>query len=788
MRWLKRLALALATLLLLIGLSAWWALRASIAPLDGELALAGLSAPATAERDALGYVSITAANRLDAARALGFVHAQERFFQMDLLRRNAAGELAELVGAQALELDKARRWHRFRARSTARLAAMPAQERALIQAYAAGVNTGLTALGARPPEYLLLRQSPEPWQEADTLLVLFSMYLDLQGAQGRDDLATGWAKANLPADWFAFLTQHSADWQAALDDSRVEPVPVPASPWPALLRDTKTACADCAGQDARDIGSNNFAVAASRSTQGRAILATDMHLGLRVPGTWFKARLRWQADGRQFDLAGVTLPGSPLMVAGSNGRLAWGFTNTTADWADVIRLKLNDAGTHYLSGGTMKPLIKHIEKIALPGGKAVDFEVRDSEWGPVMPARAPVGEAFVLRWVAHDPAGANLGLMRLESVGSVDEAVRAAVGVGTPAQNLMLADASGRIAWTVIGAMPQRAVKNDADSDPDAPQDWSDGVPRWQGYRQEHPAVINPADGRLWTANARTVGGPALQALGHGGYDLGARGQQIRDGLRAIDKTDVAGLHAIQLDHRALFLKRWQRLLLDQVLTPEFVAREGLADYRAEVEGSADAARVDAVGYLLVREFRVELLKQLFTPLAAQLEAQGLRLRDVKMSTETPGWALLQAARPDTLPAGVKSWPELLQSAVLTSRAALIKKHGSLAGATWGADNPSGIKHPLSLAVPALGVLLNMPQDGLAGDSHMPRVANHGQGQSQRFVVSPGHEADGILTLPGGQSGHPLSPFYRADQLPWLRGEALSFLPGETRYRLLLRP
>ena len=784
MRWLKRLTLAVLSLVLLTGLIAWWALRASIAPLDGELGVAGLSAAAKVDRDERGYVSITAANRLDAARALGYVHAQERFFQMDLLRRNAAGELAELVGAQALELDKARRWHRFRARSTARLAVMPAQERALIQAYAAGVNAGLTALGTRPPEYWLLRQSPKPWQEADTLLVLFSMYLDLQGAQGRDDLATGWVKANLPPDWFAFLTQHSADWQAALDDSRVEPVPLPTSPWPALLRDTKTACADCAGQDARDIGSNNFAVAAARSTQGRAILATDMHLGLRVPGTWFKARLRWQADGRQLDLAGVTLPGSPLMVAGSNGRVAWGYTNTTADWADVIRLKLNDAGTHYLSGGAMKPLIKHIEKIGLPGGETVTFEVRDSEWGPVMPGRAPAGEAFALRWVAHDPEGANLGLMRLEGVDTVDEAVRAAVGAGQPAQNLMLADASGRIAWTVIGAMPRRAPG----TDPDSPQDWSDGEPRWQGYRQEHPAVVDPADGRLWTANARAVGGQALQALGHGGYDLGARGQQIRDSLRAVDKTDVAGLHAIQLDHRALFLKRWQRLLLDQVLTPDFMAQEGLAEYRAAVESSAYAARVDAVGYLLVREFRIELLKQLFAPLATQLEAQGLRLRDVKMSTETAGWALLQAARPDTLPAGVKSWPDLLQKAVLTSRAALVKKHGSLANATWGADNLSGIKHPLSLAVPALGAWLDMPQDGLAGDSHMPRVANHGQGQSQRFVVSPGHEADGILTMPGGQSGHPLSPFYRADHGPWLRGEALSFLPGETKYRLLLRP
>jgi penicillin amidase len=783
-RWLKRLTLVLLAMALLLALAAWWALRASLAPTDGERPAAGLSAPASVERDERGYVSITAANRLDAARALGYVHAQERFFQMDLLRRNAAGELAELFGARAVDADKARRWHRFRARSMALIAQLPADEQAVLQAYAAGVNAGLATLGARPPEYLLLRQSPKPWQTEDSLLVNFSMYLDLQAAQGRDDLATGWAKAHLPPDWFAFLTQHSADWQAALDDSRVEPVPVPASPWPDTLRNTKTACADCLGPDARDIGSNNFAVAASRSTRGRAILANDMHLGLRVPGTWFKARLRWRAGGRDFDLVGLTLPGVPLVVAGSNGRVAWGYTNTTADWADVVRIKLNAAGTHYLSGGAARPFTAHTEKIALPGGGTVDFEVRETEWGPVMPARAPAGEAYVLRWVAHDREGVNLRLMRLESVGSVDEAVAAALGSGQPAQNLLLADATGRIAWTVIGAMPQRAPGTDAD----APQDWSGGQPRWLGYRTEHPTVVDPPDGRLWTANARSIGGNALAQIGNGGYDLGARGQQIRDGLRAVDKTDESGLHAIQLDHRALFLQRWRRLLLDQVLTPEFLAQHGLADYRAQVERSADAARVDAVGYLLVREFRAELLKQLFAPLAAQLEAQGLRLRDVKMTTETPGWALLQAARPDTLPPGVKSWPDLLQRAVLNSRDALVKKHGSVAKATWGADNLSGIKHPLSQAVPGLGAWLDMPQDGLAGDSHMPRVANHGHGQSQRFVVSPGHEADGILTVPGGQSGHPLSPFYRADHGAWLRGEALPFLPGPARHQLLLRP
>ena len=786
MKWLKRIFGGLLLLLPLAALGLWLALRGSLAQLDGERTLASLGAPADLQRDARGYLTITAESRLDVARALGFVHAQERFFQMDLMRRNAAGELSALVGAKALPLDRQRRLHRFRHRAEAGLATLPADERALLDAYVSGVNAGLAALGTRPPEYLLLRQQPQPWVAADTVLVAYGMYLDLQGSQGRDDLATGLLRDAVPADWYAFLTQHSADWQAAMDDSRVTPIPLPAGPLPEALRAARTACSDCSLQDARDIGSNNFAVAAAHGADGRAILADDMHLGLRSPGTWFKARMRWKDAGGSRDVAGVTLPGAPLLVVGSNGRVAWGFTNTTSDWADVVTLKLNAAGSHYLAGGTEKPLVRVTERIEVAGEAPVDHVVLESEWGPVMPQKAPAGQAYVLRWVAHDREGMNLHLMHMETAANVDEAAAVAVGAGMPAQNLMLADTAGRIAWTVAGAMPRRVGVDDMDR----PQDWSDGRSRWQGYlaASEQPRIVDPADGRLWTANSRMVGGDALKLLGNGGYDVGARGQQIRDALRAQDKLDEAALHAIQLDHRALFLQRWRRLLLEQVLTPEFVAAQGLADYRAEVEKSADAARPDAVGYLLVRAFRLQALKSMFAPLAGLLEAQGLKLTDLKMVPETPGWALVQAARPDTLPTAFKTWPELLQRAVLDSRKELLEQYGSLAGANWGADNRTAMRHPLSAAVPPLAGWLDQASQGMAGDSHMPRVHNHGHGQSERMVVSPGHEERGILVIPGGQSGHPLSPFYRSDHAAWLAGEPLPFLPAQTAHRLVLRP
>lgn len=784
-RWVFRIALVLLLLALLLAAAIGLGLRASLPQYEGESSLAGLSAPVTLARDERGYLDIAAATRLDAARALGHAHAQERFFQMDLLRRNAAGELAALVGAKALPLDKARRMHRFRSRAELALAALSPPQRELLQGYAEGVNAGLQGLGSRPFEYWMLRQAPRPWQPVDSLLVVLSMYLDLQASQGRDDLAMQALHETVGDDWYRFLTQHSSDWQATLDGSEVAAQPLPASPWPqALRRAAPQAAMDPSrsdldgGESHRDRGSNNFAVAGALTSHGAAIVADDMHLGLRVPGTWFKARLAWRdAAGRSHQVAGVTLPGTPTVVAGSNGRIAWGFTNSTADWADLVKLRLSADGRKYLSPQGERSFVRHVELIELADGSVVEHEVMETEWGPVL---AAPHQGYALRWVAHEREGLNLHMVELESAQGVDEALRLARGAGMPAQNLVVGDAQGRIGWTLIGAIPRRQLAS-----LDLPQDWSDGRQGWTGWLAADdpawPTISQPADGRLWTANARSVGGAAQALIGNGGYDLGARGRQIREGLRARERFDEAALHAIQMDHRALFLQRWRALLLDEVLNAEFVSQHGLAEYREAIAHSADAARPDAVGYRLLREWRERVLERLFAPVSVMLEARQLKLRDLKLATETPGWALLKARRADTLPAGAASWSALLQQAVLDSRETLLKSapDGRLASLNWGEHNRAAIRHPLSAALPPLlARWLDMPDTPLAGDRHMPRVQLNVHGQSQRMVVAPGQEASGILVLPGGQSGHPLSPYYRADHGPWLAGEALPFLPG----------
>ncbi len=358
---LRVLLVAGATVVVLaagVGLWGWWALRGSLPALDGERQVAGLSAEVRIERDALGVPVIRGATRLDVARATGFVHAQDRFFQMDLMRRSAAGTLAELIGPALLDADKGVRRNRFRAFAERALADATTGDRALLDAYAAGVNAGLAALRQPPFEYLMLRSTPAPWRPEDTFLVVYAMFLRLQDDTGRREATLAVMHDTLPPPVYAFLSPRGTEWDAPIEGDALVPPPVPAADdfslepkegiarrpdaiddgW-AGGRPAEAVLARAAGRDeAPHAGSNNWAVAGSRTADGHALVASDMHLGLSIPNTWYHASLVWREGDRERRVTGVMLPGAPIVVVGSNGDVAWAFTNTEGDWSDLVLL------------------------------------------------------------------------------------------------------------------------------------------------------------------------------------------------------------------------------------------------------------------------------------------------------------------------------------------------------------------------------------------------------------------------------------------------------------------
>lgn len=778
------LAALTALALLLVALVALLlTLRASLPPLDGRLTLAGLSQPVSVERDGAGVPTLTGENRLDLARALGFLHAQDRFFQMDLMRRAAAGELSALLGPATLPADRKLRLHRFRFVAREVIEHGTPQSRALIEAYAAGVNAGLAALGGRPPEYWLLGVAPEPWRAEDTVLVVHAMWLQLQDGDGQAQIQRGLLRAALPDAAFHFVNAQAPEWDAALDGTLSAEPELPSKAQFDLRSRLGLPVEPPAGaaRHVGALGSNNWAVAGSRTASGAALVANDMHLGLRVPNVWYRARLR---DGNALDVTGVTLPGTPGVVAGSNGHIAWGFTNSYGDYSDVVvLLPAGDGGYRTATG--VERLRSSVEEIHVHGAPDVSVTVEDSRFGPVIGHDA-VGRPLALAWSAHDASATNLELIGLETAADVATALVVAGRTGMPGQNLVVGDAAGHIAWVLSGRLPVHPA--DSERGPSLSSDPAAGLPGWQDETRR-PHIVDPEAGLVWTANARVVGGAGLEAIGDAGYDRGARAGQIHADLVAAGASITpAESLAVQLDTRALFLARW-RDLLEQLLDEQAQAeRPARRDMRRVLSGWTGQAAMDDAAYRLVRAFREEVETRAFYMLIAPARAQAPDFRFVIPSSfEGPLWRLARDRPAHLLPARYKDWREFLLVAA-DAAAVLPPACVTLADCSYGRVHYLQMEHPLSRALGPIGRYLDMARVPLPGDNDMPRVHGRTFGASERFDVSPGHEAEGIFQMPGGQSGHPLSAFYRAGHDDWLAGRPAPFLPGATTHRLRLEP
>ena len=789
-RWAGRGLLAMLILLTLLAAALWWHLRGSLALLDGSVTVSDFTASVKVERDARGVPLISGADRHDIAFATGFVHAQERYFQMDLLRRVGAGELSELFGAKALATDRKHRLHRFRARAEHILAAMNPQERLLLDRYVSGVNAGLHALGAAPFEYGLIGAAPRPWRAADSLLVVCAMYFDLQGNLLARELARGWVRDNTSAAQRAFLLPEATSWDAALDGDYAgsgAPIPAAAPAWwgraPGKLPVT-TASADFTDS----VGSNNWAISGARSQHGGAIVADDMHLGLSLPNIWYRLALQFpDAQGRQRRVVGVTLPGAlPTVVVGSNGRVAWGYTNSYGDYLDLIELGRDSArpGQVHTPAGWETPAL-HPETIVVKGARADMLVVRETSLGPI---REQDGKAYAVRWLAHDAGALNLRPQQMELAATLDEALAIANTLGIPAQNFVGGDAQGNIGWTIAGQLPARAP---AGIDATFPLSLTGAAASFPGPAapREYPRIVNPAGGQLSTANSRQLLGPGAAMIGDGGFDIGARHRQVKEGLHALGPiVSVASAYGVALDDRALFIAPWRQRALGVLDAQALQGHPQRAAFRDLLHQRwSGRASIDAVGYRLARHFMWALHDRFYGDANSRL----IKLDDkATMALVSSRWPAVLARLLDEqpaawLPPGAADWRAVQLAAIDSVIRELTQDGALLAHATWGARNKAAIAHPIAAAAPLLQHWLGAPADALPGDANMPRVAGPKLGQSQRMTVIPGREEEGIYNMPGGQSGHPLSPFFLSGHADWVAGKPTPLLPGPPAHTLI---
>ena len=787
----KRFVLPLTVLFLVLAAGLGYAvmtIRASLPILDGTLDVNGLHKPVTVTSDAYGIPTITAGSREDAIRSLGYITARDRLFQMDLLRRSGAGRLAEILGETMRESDLRQRTFGFSGTAKAIAARLPRDQRNVLEAYAKGVNEYLTQMKTPPFEFLLLGYEPDPWKEEDSLLILLGIFRMLSGTEDEERMRTV-MEETLPSEVVAFLVPDRDPYTESLLDGQPHAFSRSSIPVRALealrrpdeqMRARRTAMVRF-GRNG--LGSNAWAVHGAKTADGRAVLANDMHLDVAVPNFWYRVQLRYE----QIELAGVAVPGIPVVVAGTNGSVAWGVTNVEGDFLDLIGLEVNPVDPNeYKTPEGWKRFTSRREVITVKGAGDSVVEFKETIWGPVsqdLLLKRPVA----VRWTALDPEAVDLGQLAMDRVRSVDEAIAVMNRAGGPANNVILADRGGHIAWTYTGKIPIRRGFDGSVS-----VSWADGRFGWTRYVSPEalPRILDPPSGFIVSANQRMLDASYPYVIGHS-FVSGYRAFRISERLAAMTKLQERDLFDLQLDSTSQFYE-FYRQLAQALLTDAMVQRKpSLMRARQAFDAWNGKADAGSRGFVLVVRFREVLARSVFTPFLSSCQE-----RDAQFSyngdLDTPLRQLLTTQIPELNPDSdhFPNWSDFLLNAVEQSVRELEEEHPSVAltELTWGHLNRVRIAHPLANALPGFGYILNMSDEPASGCGQCIRVMQDGLGASQRLVVSPGHQDEGILHMPGGQSGHPLSPHYRDQQHYWSEGLPLPLLAGTPVHTLTLVP
>lgn len=788
------------------------AMSAALPEVDGRLAVGGLTAQARVVRDGHGIPHVTAGSMDDLVFAQGFVTAQDRLWQMDMLRRHAAGELAEVLGRSMVEHDRAQRYLQLRAVADRELPRMDAGERHLLERYAAGVNAEMAkAEGHLPAEFRLLGYEPRPWTARDSLLVGFAMMEDLstgypeklnreavaaklQGGDAPEMMSelypVGSFRDRPPAEGKPDMTAPREMIEIPLDESQSRlrgPEHVgDLERARAVLAESVSGlrCEGCAA------GSNEWVVSGARSASGKPMVANDMHLSVTLPGIWYTTELESHGDAGDFHVSGVSLPGVPFVVVGHNAHVAWGFTNSSADVQDLY-VEQVEGDRFRASDGSMEPLVHQTERIRVKHGLDVTLDVAETRHGDALtPVISPMfpheTRTLALRWSLYEPGFASMPFGRVNAAASGADLVAAFARFGGPSQNLVWGDDAGHIGYHLLGFVPLRGVNGQSGI---SPVPVNSGTYEWTGFipYDQLPMVTDPASGVLATANARITSAtyPYPIALD---WELPYRNERIWKVLGEKTGMGAEAMTALQDDtFSALDKTIAERVAyaVDHAKAPSARAREA-ADLLRGWKGYVD---LNAPQPNITQAVRVALLPMLLQPRlgdAWQLYTWRERSYAVEMIVERGSAKWLPAAYPD--------WNEFLTAALERG----LKESGApsshLAKWSWGKTHTMQLNHPVFGSAWYLRWLSGKTGTKavpLPGNAFTVRAFSGVHGASERFVTDLGDVERATMTLPQGESGQAASPWY-LDQWPWwTAGKAMPLPfggPGGVTHTLVLAP
>lgn len=797
--WLFRGLAIVGALLAVLAAGGWLWLRSSLPQTDGTLTLAGLGAPVEVLRDADGLVTIKAAGEADGAFALGVVHAQDRLWQMDSMRRLGAGRLSEVTGRVTLGTDRLMRTLGLYRKAEESLALATPALRALLESYTAGVNAVIAARrGALPPEFILLGYEPEPWRPADSLVWGHLMALRLSGNRYdellRARLATRLSARQIDQLW---PPEPQGSPTTLVSPSRLGALT------PGLDQALAAAARRFAAVPDGFVGpgaSNAWVVAGAHTASGKPLLANDPHLGFQVPGTWYLARI----ETPERSLVGATAPGTPLLIAGHNGAIAWGFTTTHSDTQDFVIERVDPADPgRYLTPDGPRPFEVRDEFIGIADEAPVRHRVRATRHGPVLSdgdATASAANSVVFRggaatvlalaWPAlslpNRTAEALYGINHAADWPTFVEALRF---FDAPQQNIVYADVAGNIGFHAPARVPLRI-----DGDGQRPVPGWDRARLWSGFIpfEALPRAFNPPTGRLVNANNRIVPDDypfLLSADWHDAY----RAQRIEALLDGGGAQDLDASAAIQQDPVSLMARELLPLLLGPA--PAGARAAEAHALMTAWDGTMDRNRAEP---LIFAAWMRELNRAIYADELAELfpEVWAWRPRFVI-------WALTEGSEwcDDIASAAAEDCANRVTLALERALDFLAARHGdAIGGWRWGDAHRLRFAHPLFRHVPLLDALsaVELETDGghYTVNRGTPRldgkdgVFGHVHGAGLRALYDLADLDAARFMTAFGQSGNPLSPHYGDLTRRWRDGEYLT-LDGDrakATHRLQLQP
>ena len=787
LRRLRAPLIGLGALVLLAALGVAGALWATLPPRQARVAIDGLAAPVTITFDQYGIPRIRAASMADAMTALGYVHARDRLFQMELMRRVAAGRLAAIVGPTALPLDREMRTLGLARAARADLAALPAATRALLAAYARGVNAFIAAHGRFAAPAFLWLGAPKPWRPADSLLWAKTMGLWLS-LNWRQELARWQLARHAHLSRAAILALWPHQHEAGRPDAALAPGPLAPDPLGARRLAALTARAIAAALPSfpaaftqPDAASNAWAVDGRHSATGQPLLAGDPHLGFGFPSLWYLVRI----DTPHTTLVGATAPGVPGVVLGRNRHIAWSFTSTGADVQDIFVETPVGQGDYATPDGP-RPFHVRTERIRVRGGKAVLLKVRSTRHGPVISDLFdPSGPVLAVAMANLQPGDtAAEGLLALDQADSVAQAGQAAALISSPVQNLIVADAS-HIGLFVTGRVPLRRAGDGA-----MPVDGASGADDWIGWASGAalPRIVDPPSGRLLNANNRVAPADFPVFLGRDWF-ADWRARRIRALLRRKmdhgERFTLGDFVSMQRDVTSLFARA---LLPDLLAVPPPPGPAGVA--LRLLAGWHGAMR---------RDLPQPLIFQAWTRRFYQLVMQRAQIPPQDAGFVAPLTEFLPAVLGPGRVRGGGRWcggdcAPLLRTALEQAVAGLVARFGPDPAAwRWGTAHRAVFADPLLGRIPLLGRLARFaiaaPGSATTIDAAATPVGHftavHGPEfravydladlDASRFIMAP------------GQSGNPLSRF--ADDLlrRWRDGRTITIGPRAAKVTATLR-